>query len=73
MSAVWRSHFTFNKYSQIAARAFRQSLKEGERLKAEKRGITAMRYQHWENGKAGELTHLNPPAQPQKPTKSAAV
>jgi len=73
MSAVWRSHFTYNKYSQIAARALRQSLKEGERVKSEKRGLTAMRYQHWENGKGGEQTHLNPPAQPGKPPKSAAV
>jgi hypothetical protein len=32
----------------------RQSLKENERLTAEKRGLTALRYQHWENGKGGE-------------------
>jgi F-type H+-transporting ATPase subunit epsilon len=80
----------YNKYSQIAARALRQSLKEGERVKAEKRGLTAMRYQHWENGKGGEQVclsfwissrikadwqqvHLNPPAQPSSPPKSAAV
>jgi len=63
MSTVWRSHFTFNKYSQIAARALRQSLKESERLQAEKRGLTAVRYQHWENGKGGEQVHLYPPAQ----------
>ncbi|KAF8516929.1 mitochondrial ATP synthase epsilon chain-domain-containing protein, partial [Hysterangium stoloniferum] len=45
---------SFNKYSQIAARALRQSLKEGERLQAERRGITLVRYQNWENGKGGE-------------------
>ena len=46
--------FRFNKYSQIAARALRNSLKEGERVKAERRGMTALRYQHWENGQGGE-------------------
>jgi hypothetical protein len=44
----------YNKYTQIAARAVRQSLKENERLAAEKRGLTAQRYQHWEGGKGGE-------------------
>jgi len=72
-SAIWRSHFTYNKYSQIAARALRQSLKESERLKAEKRGLTAVRYQHWENGKGGEQTYLNPPSQSEPTPKSAAV
>ena len=32
----------------------RQSLKESERVKAEKRGLTALRYQQWEGGKGGE-------------------
>ncbi|EJD53211.1 hypothetical protein AURDEDRAFT_29695, partial [Auricularia subglabra TFB-10046 SS5] len=45
---------SYNKFSQIAARALRQSLKEGERVKAEKRGITNVRFQKWENGKGGE-------------------
>jgi hypothetical protein len=44
----------YNKYTQIAARAVRQSLKENERVAAEKRGLTALRYQHWEGGKGGE-------------------
>jgi hypothetical protein len=44
----------YNKYTQIAARAVRQSLKESERLASEKRGLTSMRYQHWEGGKGGE-------------------
>ncbi|KAH8117274.1 mitochondrial ATP synthase epsilon chain-domain-containing protein [Phellopilus nigrolimitatus] len=60
-SAVWRQHFTFNKYSQITARAVRQSLKESERVKAEKHGVTALRYQNWENGKGGEQVLLNSP------------
>lgn len=44
----------FNKYSQIAARALRNSLKEEPRLEAEKRGISELRYQKWDAGKAGE-------------------
>jgi len=60
-TATWRQFFTYNKYMQIAARAVRQSLKENERVAAEKRGLTALRYQHWENGKGGEQVYLNPP------------
>lgn len=48
------SFCSFNKYSQITAGAVRKSLKESQRLAAEKRGITALRYQVWENGKGGE-------------------
>lgn len=44
---------SYNKYAQITARAVRASLKEEERLAAEKRGITTLRYQQWENGKGG--------------------
>ncbi|KAF8263582.1 mitochondrial ATP synthase epsilon chain-domain-containing protein [Lactarius quietus] len=62
MSAIWRQYFTYNKYTQIAARAVRQSLKENERLAAERRGLTSLRYQHWEDGKGGEQVHLIPPA-----------
>jgi F-type H+-transporting ATPase subunit epsilon len=56
---LWRpdctkKHHRYNKYTQIAARAVRQSLKEDERVVAEKRGLTALKYQHWENGKGGE-------------------
>ena len=47
-------HYRFNKYSQITARAVRQSLKETERVKAEKRGLTILRYQNWQDGKGGE-------------------
>ncbi|KAH9950232.1 mitochondrial ATP synthase epsilon chain-domain-containing protein, partial [Amylocystis lapponica] len=53
-SATWRSVFTYNKYTQIAARALRQSLKEEERVVAEKRGLTILRYQQWENGQGGQ-------------------
>lgn len=51
------SHFVgtcrYNKYTQIAARALRASLKEEERVAAEKRGLTVLRYQHWEKGQGG--------------------
>ncbi|KIJ59692.1 hypothetical protein HYDPIDRAFT_140283 [Hydnomerulius pinastri MD-312] len=59
-SATWRSVFTYNKYAQITAQAVRQSLKETERVAAEKRGTTAMRYQKWENGVGGTQVFLNP-------------
>ncbi|KAI0080545.1 hypothetical protein K474DRAFT_1657688 [Panus rudis PR-1116 ss-1] len=45
--------YRFNKYSQIAARALRNSLKEEQRVAAEKRGLTILRYQKWENGQGG--------------------
>ncbi|KAF8824239.1 hypothetical protein HHX47_DHR8000453 [Lentinula edodes] len=60
-AATWRSTFTFNKYSQITAGAVRKSLKETQRLAAEKRGLTALRYQVWENGKGGEQPTRAPP------------
>lgn len=44
---------SYNKYAQITARAVRASLKEEERLAAEKRGVSTLRYQQWENGKGG--------------------
>lgn len=45
--------YRYNKYTQIAARAVRSSLKESERVNAEKRGVTTVRYQKWENGSGG--------------------
>ncbi|EGN95855.1 hypothetical protein SERLA73DRAFT_142812 [Serpula lacrymans var. lacrymans S7.3] len=71
-SATWRSVFTYNKYAQITARAVRQSLKETERLQAERRGVTALRYQKWENGTGGTQVLLNP-EEAKAPQKSAAV
>ncbi|KAF8630762.1 hypothetical protein AX15_002732 [Amanita polypyramis BW_CC] len=50
MSSSWRNIFTYNKYAQITARAVRASLKEDHRVAADKRGLTALRYQQWENG-----------------------
>ena len=51
---AFRAGHRFNKYSQICARALRQSLKETERVAAEKRGTTILRYQKWENGQGGQ-------------------
>ncbi|KAF8889880.1 mitochondrial ATP synthase epsilon chain-domain-containing protein [Infundibulicybe gibba] len=64
--------FSFNKYSQIAARAVRSSLKEEQRVAAEKRGLTALRYQHWEDGKGGQQTLLHEETA-KDPTKGAPV
>ncbi|KAH7924752.1 hypothetical protein BV22DRAFT_1012661 [Leucogyrophana mollusca] len=72
-SATWRSVFTYNKYAQITARAVRQSLKESERVQAEKRGQTALRYQNWENGVGGQQVFLNPEEDKGPPKKTAAV
>ncbi|KAF9524452.1 mitochondrial ATP synthase epsilon chain-domain-containing protein [Crepidotus variabilis] len=56
---AWRTVFTYNKYAQITARALRNSLKEEERIIAEKRGLTTVRYQKWENGAGGQQVVLN--------------
>lgn len=54
--------YRYNKYTSICARATRQALKEEERVRADKRGYMALRYQEWKEGKAGEsvsgLQHL---------------
>ncbi|PPQ71569.1 hypothetical protein CVT26_010426 [Gymnopilus dilepis] len=55
---AWRTVFTYNKYAQITARALRQSLKEEQRLAAEKRGLTTVRYQKWENGVGGQQVQV---------------
>ncbi|KAJ6457161.1 mitochondrial ATP synthase epsilon chain-domain-containing protein [Mycena polygramma] len=73
MSATWRSVFTYNKYTQITARAVRNSLQETQRLAAEKRGLTALRYQHWENGEGGAQTMLVPELEKDPSKGSAAV
>ncbi|KAF9792144.1 mitochondrial ATP synthase epsilon chain-domain-containing protein [Thelephora terrestris] len=65
-AATWRQFFSFNKYSQITASALRRSLNETERLAAEKRGTTNVRYQNWANGEGGQQVVLNPPAETPK-------
>ncbi|KAJ7271023.1 mitochondrial ATP synthase epsilon chain-domain-containing protein [Mycena rebaudengoi] len=71
-AATWRSVFTYNKYTQITARAVRNSLQETQRLAAEKRGLTALRYQTWENGQGGVQTLLVPEME-KDPKKGAPV
>jgi len=61
-AALWRAHFSFNKYSMICARAVRESLKGDARVLAEKRGNSQVRYQQWAGGKGGEQVHLTQPA-----------
>ncbi|CAK5271080.1 unnamed protein product [Mycena citricolor] len=73
MSATWRSVFTFNKYSQITARAVRNSLNESARLSAEKRGLTSLRYQEWEGGVGGHQTMLVPELEKDPSKGTAAV
>jgi F-type H+-transporting ATPase subunit epsilon len=48
----------YNKFAQITARAVRSSLKEEQRLAAEKRGLTSLRYQRWENGKGSAQVRI---------------
>ncbi|CCA76266.1 hypothetical protein PIIN_10261 [Serendipita indica DSM 11827] len=58
--ATWSAHFGYNHFAQVCARALRNALKEQPRLAAEKRGVTTLRYQKWENGQGGQQTYLNP-------------
>jgi len=44
---------SYNKYAQITARAVRNAFKEEQRVLAEKRGVTNVKYQKWENGTGG--------------------
>ena len=44
----------YNKYASVCARATRQALKEEERVKADRRGEMALRYQQGKDGKAGD-------------------
>ena len=52
--AAYPGTHSYNKFTEITARALRASLKEDKRIAAEKRGLTAVRYQKWENGQGGE-------------------
>jgi F-type H+-transporting ATPase subunit epsilon len=58
MAFPWRSVFTFNRYSAIAARAVRRALKDDKRLKAEKRNESNVRVSSWKNGVQGEQVQL---------------
>ncbi|CAF9943738.1 MAG: hypothetical protein ALECFALPRED_001180 [Alectoria fallacina] len=53
MAFAWKaSGLTYNRYLAVAARVVRRSLKEGERLKAERRGEMELRFAKWEVGLA---------------------
>ena len=46
------TNHSYNRYLAVAARVVRRSLKEGERLKAERRGEMELRFAKWEVGSA---------------------
>ncbi|WFD45524.1 hypothetical protein GLX27_000144 [Malassezia furfur] len=56
--ATWRNYFSYSRYTAIAAKATRNSLKEAERVAAERRSQQALRYQTWKNGEASEQNNL---------------
>lgn len=58
MAFAWRNIFTYNRYSGIAARAIRRSLKEEQRLAAEKRATSSVRVSKWKDGVQGEQQRL---------------
>ncbi|KAH8593662.1 mitochondrial ATP synthase epsilon chain-domain-containing protein [Bisporella sp. PMI_857] len=59
MAFAWKaSGLTYNKYLSVAAGVVRRSLKESERLKAEKRGLTELRFAKWSNGKQGDVKNV---------------
>lgn len=45
---------SYNHYSIIAGRALARSLNENARVAAEKRGLSSLKFQTWEGGKASE-------------------
>ncbi|CAE6465572.1 unnamed protein product [Rhizoctonia solani] len=72
-AAAWRAHFSYNRYSLIAGRALARSLKEDARIAAEKRGLSSLKYQTWEAGKASESQWINPPKDDDAPPKKSAA
>ncbi|KAL7411067.1 mitochondrial ATP synthase epsilon chain-domain-containing protein [Mrakia frigida] len=59
----WRAVMTYNKYSQVAARAVRSALKEPERIKADKRALVTLKKQIWEKGIPTESKFVDPEQQ----------
>ncbi|OBT79231.1 hypothetical protein VF21_01774 [Pseudogymnoascus sp. 05NY08] len=56
MTFAWKqAGLSYNKYLSVAARVVRKSLKEEQRLAAERRGLSELRSARWENGKQGEV------------------
>lgn len=58
MAFAWRNVFTYNRYAGIAARAVRRSLKEEQRLQAERRATSTVRVSKWKDGVQGEQQRL---------------
>ncbi|ORX80811.1 hypothetical protein K493DRAFT_292990 [Basidiobolus meristosporus CBS 931.73] len=56
MAFAWRAaNVSYLQYSQICARAVRNSLKNEQRLVAQKREEQGLKFAKWANGKQGEL------------------
>jgi hypothetical protein len=63
MAFAWRNVFTYNRYSGIAARAIRRSLKENKRLEAERRNESTLRVSRWKDGVQGDQKRLGTDAE----------
>lgn len=48
MLILFGIHYSYNRYLAVAARVVRRSLKEDQRLAAEKRGEMDLRFAKWE-------------------------
>ncbi|KAF2024720.1 hypothetical protein EK21DRAFT_78111 [Setomelanomma holmii] len=60
MAAAWKAAgLTYNRYIAVASRVVRRSLKEEQRIAAERRGESELRFAKWENGKQGDIKDLN--------------
>jgi len=56
MSSAWKAAgITYNRYLAVASRVVRRSLKEEQRVKAERRGEMELKFAKWENGKQKEM------------------
>ncbi|CAG8526527.1 6671_t:CDS:2 [Acaulospora morrowiae] len=56
MSFSWKiAGISYLKYTQVCARVVRNSLKEEQRLVAQRRDEQGLKYAKWESGKQGEL------------------
>ncbi|KAH7073634.1 mitochondrial ATP synthase epsilon chain-domain-containing protein [Paraphoma chrysanthemicola] len=60
MAFAWKAAgLTYNRYIAVASRVVRRSLKEDQRIIAERRGQSELRFAKWENGKQSEVKDLN--------------
>ncbi|CZT18803.1 probable Mitochondrial ATP synthase epsilon chain domain-containing protein [Ramularia collo-cygni] len=64
MSSAWKAAgITYNRYLAVASRVVRRSLKEEQRVKAERRGEMELRFAKWENGKQKEMQNVGTSAE----------